>query len=199
MVGSCQRSAAFVNDKSNDINCGVVLLTPHGDKINSMRHDVPVFSGPEHDVLTRYVQAAKSYKSDYIVRITSDCPMIPSGLITKHIFTATNHGLDYTTNTFPAARTYPDGFDCEVISSRLLNWLDETAEHIKHREHVTNLLHEIRPDWCKKGGGYGPVDNQHLKLSIDEKADYDFSCMYIDYLQTKIDWLKNNCEVIFSW
>lgn len=198
-MGSCQRSAAFVNDKSRDIDARVVLLTPHGDRVNSKRHDVPVFTGPEHDVLTRYVDAAKEYKADYIVRITSDCPLIPPGLISKHIFAACNHGLDYTTNTYPAARTYPDGFDCEVISARLLDWLDDTADHIKYREHVTNLLHESRPDWCKKGGCYGPVDNQHLKLSIDEKSDYDFTGMYMDYMQSKIDWLKNNCEVIFTW
>jgi len=199
VVGACQRSAAYVNDRSNNIEVAVALLTPHGDSINAIDHNVGVYTGPEHDVLTRYFRAAKACKADYIVRITSDCPLIPPGLISKHIFAAANHGLDYTTNVFPKAKTYPDGFDCEVVSYRMLEWLDANAGQATHREHVTSLLHEMTPDWCKKGGCYGNVDNQHLKLSIDEKADYDFACMYMDYMQSKIDWLKNNCEVIFTW
>lgn len=177
----------------------MVLLTPKGDKINAKRFDVPVYEGPEHDVLTRYYEAMEEFDADYVVRITSDCPHLPSDLITKHIFTAVNHQLDYMTNTYPKARTYPDGFDVEVVSARLLDWLNETADHIKYREHVTNLLHEHTPDWCKRGTCLSYVDNEHLKLSIDTKEDYDFSGMYIEYGQKKMDWAKNNCMMVTRW
>src|SRR5258706_2252301 len=34
------------------------------------------YKGSTHDVLDRYYQSAKSEKPDYVVRITSDCPLI---------------------------------------------------------------------------------------------------------------------------
>lgn len=192
------RSAAYIQDKSN-LKVQVVLLTPKGDKLNSMKWEIPVFQGPEYDVLTRYIGACDHYKPDYLVRITSDCPVIPSGIISKHIFASANYGFDYTTNTAEKCRTYPDGFDVQVMSMRLMKWLDENATHIKYREHVANLLEETRPDWLRMAHVVGYVDNSHLKLSVDEKDDLDFVIMYEDLLQSKMDYAKNNSEVLIRW
>ena len=177
----------------------MILLTPKGDKLNGMKWQVPVFEGPEHDVLTRYVDAAKAHKADFVVRITSDCPEIPSPLISKHIFTSVNHNLDYTTNTLEKCRTYPDGFDTQVMSARLLDWLDQTADHIKYREHVCNLLEEHRPDWIRICNVVGYTDSSHLKLSIDNTEDLNFAKMYINLMQSKLDFAKNNSEILVRW
>ena len=198
VVDTCRRTAAFIEDRSN-LNVQVVVLSPEGDPLNKLNWRVPVVEGPELDVLTRYVKAAKQYKADYIVRITSDCPEIPSALIHKHIFTCVNNSLDYTANVFDKARTYPDGWDTEVMSKKLLAWLDEAAIKPEYREHVTNILQDSRPDWARIGIGIGYGDNSHLKLSIDDKNDLEFANMYIDLMQSKIDWAKNNAEVIFRW
>jgi spore coat polysaccharide biosynthesis protein SpsF (cytidylyltransferase family) len=37
-----------------------------------------VFSGSEKNILNRYYLAAKKFKSDIIVRITGDCPLVDS-------------------------------------------------------------------------------------------------------------------------
>ena len=42
---------------------------------------VSVYCGSEDDVLDRYYQAAKLFKADNIVRITSDCPVIDPKVI----------------------------------------------------------------------------------------------------------------------
>src|SRR5665648_212497 len=42
---------------------------------------ISVYCGSENDVLDRYYQAAKLFKADNIVRITSDCPVIDSRII----------------------------------------------------------------------------------------------------------------------
>lgn len=39
-------------------------------------HQVVYFRGSEDDVLDRYVQCAKMYKPDYVMRVTSDCPFV---------------------------------------------------------------------------------------------------------------------------
>jgi spore coat polysaccharide biosynthesis protein SpsF len=192
------RSAAFVEDKSN-LKVTVALLIPNGDKLGAMRWEIPVFFGPEHDVLTRYVDVARQGNYDFIVRITSDCPEVPSPLISKHIFTAANHSLDYTTNAMTKCRTYPDGFDVQVLSARLLEWLNDAANHVKYREHVANLLEDHRPDWIKIGQVVGYTDNSHLKISVDTQEDLEFVRMYVDLLQSKIDYAKNNSEILVRW
>lgn len=40
------------------------------------QQQVPYFRGSEEDVLDRYVQCAKQYKPDYVMRVTSDCPFV---------------------------------------------------------------------------------------------------------------------------
>lgn len=39
-------------------------------------HEVACYRGSEDDVLDRYVQCAKIYKPDYVMRVTSDCPFV---------------------------------------------------------------------------------------------------------------------------
>ena len=56
---------ATSEDSEND-----VLAT----MVEKMGYDV--FRGSEDDVLARYYHAAKKYRSDIIVRITGDCPII---------------------------------------------------------------------------------------------------------------------------
>lgn len=76
VIYNCQNSASFVNnDKRRTIRVSVALLIPEGDPIGQKySHKVTVFEGPEHDVLTRYVEAARSLNVDYMVRVTADCP-----------------------------------------------------------------------------------------------------------------------------
>lgn len=174
----------------------MALLLPENDPLNKRPCPVNIINGPEHDVLKRYLIAAKHYSADFICRITSDCPMIPSPLIGKHIFTAMNYNLDYMSNVFPQCRTYPDGWDCEVISGRLLKWLGENAERADHREHVTSMLQTTRPDWCKVGHCLGHGDMSLLKISIDDEDDLVFTNMYDELMQSKLTFAHNTGEVV---
>jgi spore coat polysaccharide biosynthesis protein SpsF (cytidylyltransferase family) len=174
-------------------------LIPEDDHVlSSLELPILVLKGPEEDVLTRYARAAKSLNADYIVRVTSDCPLLPPDLITKHVFTASNHNLDYMSNTYPKGRTYADGFDTEVISKRLIEWLDTHIKDEYHREHVTSAIHHMPPEWIKKGACRARVDNEHLKLSLDTEEDFKSISEYMKYQQVKYDYLKNNCEIVVT-
>ena len=85
------------------------------------RLSVPVFCGSEDDVLDRYYQVAKAHSADYIVRITSDCPLIDPAVVDYIIaaFKSTYPTVDYASNSIQ--RTYPRGLDTEIMSWTALN------------------------------------------------------------------------------
>ena len=124
-------------------------------------------------MLSRYAKAAALFESDYIVRVTGDCPMIPSYLISKHVTLATKNSYDYISNAYGDNRTSLDGVDCEVISRRLLDHLHKEATEVSDREHVTTLAKRSPPRWAKLGCVIGFFDHSDIKLSVDTKEDLE--------------------------
>ena len=47
------------------------------------KNNIAIFRGSENDVLDRFYQASKVYSCDYVLRLTSDCPLIDPKLIDK--------------------------------------------------------------------------------------------------------------------
>ena len=74
---------------SKKINQVVVAIpnTKNEDKLYSYlkKKNIKTFRGSEKNVLKRYFDAANSFNSDVIVRITSDCPMVDHKIIDKMI------------------------------------------------------------------------------------------------------------------
>ena len=58
-------------------------------------HGFNSFRGSESDVLDRFYQAVRNEKPDWIVRVTSDCPLIDPILVDKLIKFAHNNNRDY--------------------------------------------------------------------------------------------------------
>jgi spore coat polysaccharide biosynthesis protein SpsF len=103
---------------------------------------VPVFRGPEQDVLARYVLAAQASQADAIVRITADCPLTCPEIVDRCVgaFRHSRPPVDYVSNIL--RRTFPRGLDTEVVSyNALFRTLAESADPTA-REHVT--LHIFR-------------------------------------------------------
>jgi spore coat polysaccharide biosynthesis protein SpsF (cytidylyltransferase family) len=153
--------------------CDVSVLTPPGDPIIS-KLKLPTLSAPggEEDVLLRYHHLANHTGADYIVRVTGDCPLLPPSVIVRHVNIATTNEYDYLSNVDERCRTAPDGYDCEVISRRLLTWLHESAKDASDREHVTTLARRAPPAWAKRGAIVSSLDLSAMKLSIDTEADF---------------------------
>lgn len=176
VLDACKASADYLNSASGRNPCiaQVALVIPTGDAILSRwRTAAQIFEGPEEDVLTRYVIAAKALQSDYICRITSDCPLIPAYLISKHIRLAQTCQYDYISNVDPRFRTSPDGWDCEVLSKRMLQWLDENANHFEDREHVTSILRTSPPQWARLAHTIGFIDSSNLMISVNTQEELE--------------------------
>jgi len=138
----------------------------------------PCFRGNENDVLDRYVQAAKAYSADVIVRVTSDCPLIEPAIIDRTVgeFLKRQPNKDYACNFRPAvpfASTFPLGLDVEVISRDALNRVWQEDRNPAWREHVTEyLLHH--PDQFRVHEVANDKDYSHLRWTVDEKKDLAF-------------------------
>lgn len=174
VLDTCESSARYTSKmkSKHGIVAEVAIVVPFGDEIINQYGRYVIIQGPEHNVLTRYLRAAKELKSDYIVRITSDCPFIPAYVISKMISISVENELDFFTNADPRYRTHPDGWDCEVMSMRMLEWLDENAAG-DDREHVCSLLSKHVPSWANVAYSVGIVDFSGEKFSIDTKEDLD--------------------------
>ena len=105
-----------------------------------------IFRGSEMDVLDRYVQAARAFAADAILRITSDCPVIDPEVLDDIIseFLRQQPQVDYLANILPE-RTFPRGLDAELIRRDVLERCHAEAADSWSREHVTAFIYQ-HPD-----------------------------------------------------
>lgn len=176
VINSCLKSSLYINRFSSKTgtNTEVVVLVPKDDPLKeylSVRKDIKIIEGSEHDLISRYNDAMKLYDPDFICRITSDCFLIPPFLITKTINTAIKNDYDFTSTAYQDYRTFFDGADVEVCSRKLFSWLNENAKEEFNREHVFSYLQKNKPDWAKFGAVFSYLDLSALKLSIDTEED----------------------------
>ncbi|WP_040952419.1 cytidylyltransferase domain-containing protein [Gorillibacterium massiliense] len=98
-----------------------------------------VYRGEEQDVLSRYYGAALDEKADLVVRITSDCPLVDSKVVSEIITFHKQHNFDYVSNTL--SRTFPRGLDVEIFTFEALQKAYEEGNHPEEREHVTPYIY----------------------------------------------------------
>lgn len=177
VIAAADRCAFYMNRKAleKQLEVNFYVLCPYGDPIvNAFSSKARVVEGDEHDVLSRYVALAAATHSDYVVRITGDCPLIPADLITRHIKLAVINQYDYLSNVDPDYRTSIDGHDVEVISRRAFEWLDADAITPYDREHVTTALRTDRvPTDFRIGVLQNSLDQSNRMLSVNTHDDLE--------------------------
>lgn len=132
-------------------------------------------SGSMDNVFSRYELMTSKYDPNYIVRLTGDCPFVPSPLISKIINIAIKHRLDYISNVDQRFRTMPDGYDCEVISEKAFEWMRLNIDRLSDEdlEHVTTFLRRNFADWMRVAIISTNIDQESLKYSVDTLDDYN--------------------------
>ncbi len=113
---------------------------PEDDEIADFcqQQQVAVFRGNLLDVLDRYVQAAREYHADLVVRICSDCPLFDPTVGDAIIRYALAHPADWTSNALD--RSFPRGMEIEVCSMTALERAHREGTRPEEREHVTPYL-----------------------------------------------------------
>jgi spore coat polysaccharide biosynthesis protein SpsF len=144
---------------------------PTDDGIEAIckQHNIACFRGSLNDVLDRFYNAAITYKPDYIVRLTGDCPLIDPTVIDGMIEMHLKGNYDYTSNG--VKMTFPDGLDAEIFTFKALKEAWEEAFLPSHREHVTQFFHK-NPERYQLGSYTNNVDLSHLRWTVDEELDF---------------------------
>lgn len=135
------------------------------------REGVRHFRGSEHDVVSRYVGAARMVQADIIVRMTADCPLIDPQ-VTDRVVNALTIGesaCDYASNVIQ--RTYPRGLDVEAFSMDTLLRVHRLATSAGAREHVTLFIYSERRDLFRCRSITDEVDNSDLRWTVDTMED----------------------------
>jgi spore coat polysaccharide biosynthesis protein SpsF len=129
--------------------------------------------GSEHDVLSRYVEAAAAHRADVIVRITSDCPLLDP-VVSARVVAALHDRLragaaaDYASNTIE--RRDPRGLDTEAFTAAALGRADAQARAPREREHVTLYLYEHPAEFTLISVP-GAVDHAAQRWTVDTESD----------------------------
>lgn len=136
---------------------------------------VEYYQGSVNDVLDRFYHTASPERPDYVVRVTSDCPLIDPEIIDLVIKTCVDGGFDYASNTL--IPTYPDGMDVEVFTFAALEKAWKEANLLSEHEHVTPYIKKnstvMGGTLFKSYNVVNGVDLSELRITVDEQRDFD--------------------------
>lgn len=130
---------------------------------------VTYYRGSEQDVLDRYLQAAKPYRPDYVIRVTSDCPFVDYELANDLVSLINEHKVDI----IDIETTLPRGLAVEIISYKALCRIYEISTEERHREHVTYYAYEYKDEFSRVS--YIPkeaIQVPRLRITLDTEEDY---------------------------
>jgi spore coat polysaccharide biosynthesis protein SpsF (cytidylyltransferase family) len=152
---------------------------------------VESYRGSIDDVLKRYYFTARSDNPDYIVRLTSDCPLIDSFEIDRVIDRCIHGNYDYASNNLEP--TFPDGMDVEVFKFSALKEAYQNATLKSDREHVTPYI--WRNSTVKGGKIFRSLsvkykeDFSKYRLTVDTQEDFDLIEKLIFHLGVDKKWM----------
>jgi len=173
--------------KAKKINSIIIATTSKkNDDVIKQQADklkVNCFRGDEDDVLDRFYQAAKIHNPDYVVRLTSDCPLIDPILIDEIIEAAIIANVDYCSNTL--IESYPDGQDIEVFTFSALKkaWKESVLK--SEREHVTPFM---KKNFKSINIHSNNMEFNKVRMTVDEPNDLVVINKLVDKLGLNENW-----------
>ena len=192
----------------------IIIATTDNEKNDEIiniakKLNVKYFRGSQENVIKRVLDASKKYKCNYIVRITSDCPVIDPKIIDLVIENFKNNNCDYLSNS--NIRSYPDGMDVEVFKYETLLKSYKYAKTNKDKEFTTlsirknskyfKIINLIAPKelyWPSLGLTLDEFDDYKFlrKIILSFKEKTSFTCMDIlNLLKKNKKWLYINKNV----
>jgi spore coat polysaccharide biosynthesis protein SpsF len=180
--------------KSKAITKLIVATTvePGSDAICEIckKEGVAFYQGSLNDVLDRYYQSVVQDKPDYLVRVTSDCPLIDPVMIDNVVTNTLNSNADYGSNGF--ITVFPDGQDVEVFRFSALEKAWREARLKSDREHVTPFI--WRNSSLRGGDMFTSVnytencDYSHVRMTLDESSDLEVIQAMVDRFGVNEGW-----------
>lgn len=163
----------------------VILATTDSKKDDILvdiaeKHGFLTFRGNEDNVLMRFVQAAKKYNLERIIRVCADNPFIDITELERLIDKFDNSNYDYYGYTLdgekPTIKT-GYGFWAEGVTTNSLNSiLNYTSDKI-FLEHVTNYIYEHKESFKLHLEllGHHNLSFPEIRLTVDTLEDFNLS------------------------
>ena len=129
--------------------------------------NVKFFRGSEANVLARYYFASKANPSQYVIRVTSDCPFIDPEILDRSIEKYIESGADYGSNS----EFYPNGMNVEIFRSKMLDDAHHNASKAYEREHVTPYFY-THPEKYTAYSITSEVEYPRYRLTVDTPEDF---------------------------
>lgn len=171
MVGEKSILEILINrlGKSKFLDEIVVATTidENDDVIAELSKNIGVkwYRGSEEDVLSRYVEAARAFNADIVVRITADNPLTDPNLMDKLIERNFESDADYT-----YCNDAPLGVSPEIINLSALEKADKIAKLQSEREHVTIYI-KNHPEIFEIQSIESNFKNRSIRLTVDTIDD----------------------------
>lgn len=189
------------------LNIPFVLATtinPSDDAIAdwAVQNKVDVFRGHEENVLKRFIDCAKTYDADKLIRVCSDNPFIQLDQV-PYFLKALEEGFEYISycnnSGTPAIKTHW-GLFIEGVKLTTLERASEALENHPEKkfysEHVTNFIYG-NPDIFKVQLDRAPeniISRNDLRFTIDTDADFSNMMELLELLHGK----PKNLEQLIS-
>ena len=141
-----------------------------------IENKIKYYKGSENNVVSRFLNTAKKFKADNIVRVTADCPLVDPKMLDQMLHNFKKNKVDYLTNSKdPLIQndkySYPDGFDLEIFKIKCLEKSIKKIKTSYDKEHVTTFIRNSKK--FKKKFVKNNIDLASLKLSIDTKKNLE--------------------------
>lgn len=175
--------------KSKLVSKWIVATTNENgsDAIVNIAKDLEItsFKGSLNDVLDRFYESVKDQNADYVVRITSDCPLIDPDLIDETVQFCIDNKLEYYSNQ--ANEEFPDGLDVEVFTFASLENAWKNAAEKADREHVTPYIRRNHSNNKKKQNHLDAAYSK-LRITVDEPTDFELIKHLIENFGVEKNW-----------
>lgn len=171
----CQRVSAC------DLIDTLIVATPEGTENAPIweaceKWKVTCVQGPEDDVMGRVLKAATDTRTDVIVEVTADCPLIDPEIVDTMAAYLICGDWDFVGNDHP--HTWPRGMDCRVFRTETLAKVNEQVKgdprEAYWREHVSPYMYD-RPGTeyrCLNLTAPDDCTYPDLNLSVDTREDF---------------------------
>ena len=163
-------------ERSKYINDIIIATTTNkqDDVIVSwcIENNISYFRGSEENVYQRVVDTHNKFKSDIVVELTGDCPLLDPRLIDEAIEIYSNSNYDYVSNSLKM--TYPIGMAVQVYSLDTLKSISQnrTLEY-QDKEHVTPYIYTSGKYKILNIKAPHKLTMPELSVTLDTKEDFE--------------------------
>ena len=142
-----------------------------------LENGVEYFRGSEDNVLERLIGAAKATNTEIVAEMTSDCPLIYWGHIDYLVDLHMKHYPEFDMTTNIEKRTFPRGFDLQIVNIEALEKSFKEIDNQPDFEHALTWIY-LNPNGKKgyKVQNWKAPESQRrpdLEFTLDTESDLE--------------------------